>query len=134
MSEGGYIYGMPFPAEDEHPETSGESLLQELVALRAEVARLRANPHQGTIAALAEAARAVIGINTDEAEAVRRLVLWCSHLHEQLLWYRSKTKMEPSHNPFAPTKPPLSLRGPTACEQPAEHEQPAPGPASDLEP
>jgi hypothetical protein len=109
MSEGGYIYGMPFPTEDEHPETSGESLLQELVTLRAEVARLRANPHQGTITALAEAARAVIGINTDEAEAVRRLVLWCNQLHKQLLWYRQQA------SPI--TDRPVRVKCPDSLEQ-----------------
>jgi hypothetical protein len=31
-------------------------------------------------------------------------------------------------------KRPLTLIPPSACEQPAEHEQPVPGPASDLEP
>jgi hypothetical protein len=105
------MYGISFPTEDEYPETSGESLLQELVALRAEVAQLRANPHQGTITALAEAARAVIGINTDEAEAVRRLVVESKRLHDAL---RQKYAI--------------------ACAPRAEHEQPAPEPASDLEP
>lgn len=90
MTSGSPMYGIAFPSEDANTETSGDALLKELVALRMEVAQLKANPHQGTITALAEAARAVIGINTGEAEAVRRLVLWCKQLHEQLLWYRQQ--------------------------------------------